>query len=142
MFESLKHWMDAQETESKLFKHADSELIHNALASVLYHIIAVDGHETDKEKHRFEQILQKEFELSAKQTISLYRYVKTLKSDFKSDLSTVNEYLKDNSHQRMQLMMKLNQLMAVDGINNEELGIFYDAMEVLFPEVAKKIETI
>lgn len=139
MFESLKHWLETLDEESQLFEHPDSEVIHIALASILYHIISSDKVETNSEKQEFKLILANEFQLSDQQIMALYGYVKTLKSDLKSDLLTVNDYLKGNPNLRMMLMRKLNQLIAVDGVSNEELDIFYEAMKVIFPDIAKQL---
>jgi uncharacterized tellurite resistance protein B-like protein len=139
MFESLKHWLETLDEDSQLFEHPDSEVIHIALASILYHIISSDNVENESEKQEFKLIMANEFQLSDQQIRALYGYVKTLKSDLKSDLLTVNDYLKDNPNLRMMLMKKLNQLIAVDGVSNEELDIFYEAMEVFFPDIAKQL---
>ncbi|MEY8215073.1 MAG: TerB family tellurite resistance protein [Colwellia sp.] len=139
MFESLKHWLETLDEESQLFEHADSEVIHVALASLLYHVISVDGIENNREKKEFKLIMANEFQLSEQQIMTLYGYVKNLKSDLQSDLLTVNNYLKDNPNLRMTFMSKINQLIGVDGVNNEELNIFYQAMNVIFPDVAKQL---
>lgn len=139
MFESLKHWLETLDEESLLFEHPDSEVIHIALASILYHIISSDNVENNSEKQEFKLIMANEFQLSDQQIMALYGYVKTLKSDLKSDLLTVNYYLKDNPNLRMMLMRKLNQLIAVDGVSNEELDIFYEATKVIFPDIAKQL---
>jgi len=139
MFTSLKHWLATLDKEGQLFEHADSEVIHIALASLLYHIISADNVENSREKNEFKHIMANEFNLSEQQIMVLYRYVKTLKSDLKSDLLTVNDYLKDNPNLRMTLMRKLNQLISVDGVDNEELNIFYEAMTVIFPNVAQQL---
>ncbi len=136
MFESLKSWLESEDSQSKLFNHPDDEAIHVALASVLYHIISADHVENDKEKHQFSLIMSCEFDLGDEQISDLYRYVKTLQSDLDTDLNTVNEYLKTSPHLRMNLMSKLNHLIAVDGVESSELQIFNDAMGVLFPELA------
>ncbi len=138
MFNSLKHWLATLDDESQLFEHADSEVIHVALASVLYHIIRADKVEDSREVHQFELIMQNEFSLSDQQIKSLFTHVKNLKSDLKSDLLTVNEYLKNNPNLRMTFMSKLNQLIDVDGVDNEEIDIFYQAMKVIFPDVTKQ----
>lgn len=139
MFTSLKHWLATLDKESQLFVHADSEVIHVALASLLYHIISADNVENSREKNEFRLIMANEFKLSEQQIMALYRYVKTLKSDLTSDLLTVNDYLKDNPNLRMTFMRKLNQLIGVDGVDNEELNIFYEAMKVVFPDVAQQL---
>ena len=141
MFESLKSWFDSLETEGKLFNHPDEEAIHVAVASLLYHIINADDLESAKEKHKFTVIMSEEFGLTDKQISTLYRYVKTLKSDLTTDLNTVNEYLKDNPNLRMALMNKLNQLIGVDGVKSNELQIFYDAIKVIFPDLVDEDST-
>jgi len=137
MFDSLKHWFDSLEAENKLFNRPDDQVIHVALASILYHIIASDNLESDKEKHQFSNIMQVEFGLSDKQISALYQYVKTLKSNIRSDINTVNIYLKDNPNLRLNLMSKLNRLMCIDDIKSKELEIFHDAMSVFFPEISR-----
>ena len=139
MFNSLKHWLASLDNESQLFNDADSDAIHVALASLLYHIIRADGVENDSEVTQFKLIMANEFSLSEQQITFLYYHVKNSKSDLKSDLLTVNDYLKDNPNLRMTLMSKLNQLISVDGVDNEEINIFYEAMKIIFPEVTKQL---
>ena len=143
MFESLKHWLESLsvsgqhqgETRESLFNHPDDEALHIVLASLLYHIIAADDNESDKEKHLFSTILQSEFDVTKQQVAALYPYVKTLKTDISSDLNIINYYLKDKPILRMNLMTKLNKLMCLDGVNPKELAIFNKAMHVFFPEI-------
>jgi len=139
MFESLKHWLNNLDKENSLFEHRESEVLHVALASLLYHIISADGHERSCEKRMFSTIMAKEFLLSEQQITQLYGYVKTLNSELTSDLTTVNAYLKANPNLRMAFMEKLNQLICVDEVENEELTIFYQAMKTVFPVVAKHL---
>ena len=138
MFESFKKWFESFDGEESQFKHTDDDTIHVALASLLYHIISADDLANDKEKHKFSLILREEFNLSDERISHLYSFVTTLKTDLRSDLNTVNLYLKENPHLRMTFMNKLNQLIAVDGVKTKELGIFNGAMRVIFPEVAEK----
>ncbi len=137
MFESLKHWFDDLDNKNELFDHTDDEAVHVALASVLYHIIKADAYETHKEKHRFEEILCDEFDLSNNQISELYRYVRTLNSNLRTDLNTLNEHLQDKPTLRFSLMNRLNQLIAIDGVESKELAIFYDAMNVFFPNLTE-----
>jgi uncharacterized tellurite resistance protein B-like protein len=138
MFESFKKWFNSLGNVASEFNHPDDEAIHVALASLLYHIISADNLASDKEKHKFFAILHDEFELTQQQVSSLYTFVKTLNTDLRRDLDTVNHYLRENPHVRMTFMSKLNQLIAVDGVKNSELEVFYDAMKVIFPEIAEK----
>ncbi len=139
MFNSLNHWLATLDNDSKLFEHPESEAIHVALASVLYHIINADHIENACEVVKFNEIMANEFSLSDKQISLLYAHVKNLKSDLKSDLLTVNTYLKENPNLRMTFMSKLNQLIDVDGVDDNEIDIFYQAMGVIFPEVTKQL---
>ena len=120
---------------SELFDHKDEEAVHVALASLLYHIISVDKLESDKEKHHFSSILKEEFNLTGAQVVSLYEQVKTLKTDFHEDLKTISEHLTNNPHLRMSFMEKLIHLMSIDGVSDNELAIFNDALNVVFPEL-------
>jgi len=135
VLDSLKAWFESLDADSHLFKNADDELIHTALASVLYHIIKADGEESDKEKRRFFNIMNEEFSMTETQCSNFYGYLTSLKSDLKTDLHTVSEYLKNNPQIRMSLMNKLNQLIIIDGTSSKELEIFYEAMKAIFPEV-------
>jgi len=139
MFDSLKHWLSSIDKKSPLFNHADSESIHVALASLLCHVINADGVENNLEKDKFRDIMVNEFELSEQQISTLYNDVNALNSELSSDLATINEHLKENPHLRMRFMEKLNLLINVDGVNNKELDIFYQAMKVVFPDVAKQL---
>ncbi len=139
MFNSLNHWLATLDNESNLFEHPESEAIHVALASLLYHIIDADHIENASEVDKFNEIMANEFSLSDQQISLLYAQVKNLKSDLKSDLLTVNTYLKENPNLRMTFMSKLNQLIDVDGVDDNEIDIFYQAMGVIFPEVTKQL---
>ena len=138
MFNSLKHWLATLDKESQLFENADSEAIHIALASLLYHIIKADNVENHLEIEQFKIIMGDEFSLSNKQVMLLYTEAKNLKSDLNSDLLTVNDYLKENPNLRLSFMSKLNQLIGIDGVSNSEINIFYQAMHALFPELITK----
>ncbi|MDH3631152.1 MAG: TerB family tellurite resistance protein [Gammaproteobacteria bacterium] len=135
MFESLTHWFDTLKEQSKLFDHPEDEILHSALASVLYHIISADQHVDAKEKHEFDRILKQEFDLSDEQVDHLYRAAKGSTADVHGDLHTLNFYLKHNPAVRMTFMRKLLQLVDVQGAHREELDLFYETLHEVFPEV-------
>jgi uncharacterized tellurite resistance protein B-like protein len=93
MFDSLKHWFDSLKEESKLFEHREDEILHSALASVLYHVISADQHVDSKEKHEFERILKQEFDLDDDQVEHLYHAAKGSTEDVHGDLHTINHDL-------------------------------------------------
>jgi len=135
MFESLKHWFDSLGKESKLFNHPDDEAIHIALASLLHHIISADNLESNREKQKFVSILKEEFDLNDAQIEHLYEHTKTTSTDLRSDLQTINEYLKSNPKIRMHFMEKINQLIDIDKVKESELDMFYETMHVVFPDI-------
>lgn len=135
MFESLKHWFDSLAEESKIFAHAEDEALHTALASVLYHIINCDNLVTEKEKHEFATILKQEFDLNDEQVKHLYESAQSSTSELLDDLHTVNRYLKDNPHLRMNFMKKLNHLVCLEGVKDRGLDIFYAELHEVFPNI-------
>lgn len=141
MFESIRHWMDSLTEESRLFRHADDELVHSALASLLFHFIAVDERHDGREKREFERILQQEFALAREQTDHLYQAARAASNDFQDDLRTLNEYLKDNPAARLMFMQKLLKLMSIHGTQSEELDLFYATLREIFPEIRNPIES-
>ena len=135
MFDSIKHWFDSLERESRLFEHSDDETLHCALASVLYHLLSADQHLGVREKHEFQRILKQEFKLNDDQVEHLYLAARGSAADFHSDLHTINFYLKHNPAVRMTFMRKLLQLIDADGVDPRELDIFYQTLHEVFPEV-------
>lgn len=135
MFDSLKHWFDSLKEESKLFEHREDEILHSALASVLYHVISADQHVDSKEKHEFERILKQEFDLDDDQVEHLYLAAKGSTEDVHGDLHTINFYLKRNPAVRMTFMRKLMQLVDVHGTHGEELELFFETLHEVFPEI-------
>ena len=135
MFESLTHWLDSLKDESKLFDHPEDEILHSALASVLYHVISADEHVDAREKHEFERILKQEFDLDDVQVEHLYQAAKSASADVHGDLHTLNFYLKRNPAMRMVFMRKLLQLIDINGTRKEELKLFFAALHEVFPEV-------
>ncbi len=135
MFDSLKHWFDSLGKQSHLFEHADDEILHAALASVLYHLISVDHHVDEREKREFGRILQQEFDLEDDQVEQLYQAARGSTGDVHGDLHTISFYLKRNPAVRMTFMRKLLQLIDIEGVHPQELDVFYVALHDLFPEV-------
>jgi len=135
MFDSVKHWFESLNEESKLFQHRDDEILHSALASVLYHVISADQHVDAREKHEFERMLKQEFDLNQDQVEHLYRTAKASSQDVHGDLHTINFYLKRNPTMRMSFMRKLLQLVDVHGTHGAELALFFEALHEVFPEV-------
>jgi uncharacterized tellurite resistance protein B-like protein len=135
MFDSIKHWFDSLQQQSRLFEHADDEILHGALASVLYHVISADHHPDAHEKHEFARILKQELMLDDEQVEHLYRAARASTADIHADLHTINFYLKRNPAVRMTFMRKLLQLIDVEGVHPGELELFFETLHELFPEI-------
>ncbi len=134
MFTSIKHWLDEVHDHARIFEHHESEVLHVALASLLYRVIAADGKETSHEKSTFSRILKHEFDLSDDQIASLHERVKHIDCPVEEDLNTLAEFLKDNPGSKLNFMAMLNQLVSIDGVKDEEMELFYKAQYALFPE--------
>ena len=141
MFDSIKHWFDSLDRNSKLFDHADDEVLHSALASVLYHLISADGHADTRERREFGRMLQQEFGLDEVQVEHLYQAAKSATGDIHGDLHTLNFYLRRNPAVRMTFLRKLLQLIDIEGVYPQELELFYEALHEVFPE-ARQIGTV
>lgn len=137
MFESVKAWLNAEHPHS--FKNHDDVRLHAALASLLFHIMDADHRRTTKEKHLFTEIMCEEFDLTPAQSDELYARAKTLQSDLKTDLDTVASFLKDTPTIRMGFMQKLNHMIHIDGVQTEELALFYQAMAAVFPDIPASV---
>jgi uncharacterized tellurite resistance protein B-like protein len=138
MFESIKHWLDSLSQASHLFEHYEDEAIHIALASLLYHLIETDHHESRREYHYFSDILKQEFDLNDEQVKHLHEHVAHSKTNLDADLRIIDEYLSDNPVLRMKFMEKLNLLIATDGVLDKEMSLFYKTLHVVFPEIKTK----
>jgi uncharacterized tellurite resistance protein B-like protein len=135
MFESLSHWFDTLKQESKLFEHPDDEILHGALASMLYHFMRAGQSVDARERHEFERILKQEFELDDAQVRHLYQAAQASSGDLHADLHTINFHLKHNPMARMLFMRKLLQLIDIHGAERAELDLFYETLHEVFPEI-------
>jgi uncharacterized tellurite resistance protein B-like protein len=135
MFESLRHWFESIRDESKLFRDADDEILHSALASLLYHFISREARHTGKEKHEFDRLMKQEFELDQKQVDHLYHAAKVANTDLHADLQIINSHLKDNPNTRLMFMQKLLQLVSLHGVHSAELNLFYETLHEVFPDL-------
>jgi uncharacterized tellurite resistance protein B-like protein len=135
MFESLRNWFESIRDESKLFRHAEDEVLHSALASLLYHFISLEERHDGREKHEFDRLMKQEFELNQEQVDHLYQAAKVATRDLHGDLQTISSALKDNPTARMQFMQKLLQLIDIHGVHSTELNLFYETLHEVFPEL-------
>lgn len=135
MFESIRHWLEAIKEENRLFEHADDEVLHSALASLLYHIIEQEKRHDGRERHMFDRMMKQEFSLTQEQIDHLYEAASAASDDLRGDLHTINEHLKKKPAIRMTFMRKLLQLINIHGTHTEELDIFYETLHEVFPDL-------
>ncbi len=134
MFDSLKHWFTSLKDESKLFDHPDNELLHVALASVLYHLIAASQFADVRERREFDRILMQEFDLERTQVDHLYAAAQASTADLREDLHTIDFFLKVNPQVRMRFLQSLLGLIDLHGVERAELDLFYEVLHEVFPE--------
>ncbi len=134
MFESLKHWFESLADESKLFDHPDNELLHVALASVLYHLISASTAAGARERREFDRILMQEFDLDAAQVEHLYAAAQASTADLREDLHTIDFFLKTNPQLRLRFLQCLLRLIDLHGVERAELDMFYAVLHEIFPE--------
>lgn len=135
MFESLRHWMESISDESKLFRDAEDEALHSALASLLYHFISVEKLHGGREKREFDRIMKQEFDLDQQQVDHLYQGAKAATGDLHDDLLIIDSHLKNNPADRMRFMQKLLQFINIHGTHSQELDLFYETLHQVFPNL-------
>jgi len=135
MFESIRHWIESINEESRLFRNADDEMLHTALASLLYHFIARDERHDEREKQEFSRLMKDEFGLNEEQVEHLYQAAKSATGELRGDLLIIKSHLKGNPGIRMQFMQRLLQLINIHGAHSAELELFYETLHEIFPEV-------
>jgi hypothetical protein len=68
----------------------------------------------------------------------LYAYDKEKNINLDSYIKVIQTYSKDKPVLKMQFMDKLNKLIISDGIQNNELPLFYETLKVAFPDIKIK----
>lgn len=135
MFESLRQWIESIKDEGKLFRNAEDEKLHSALASLLYHFISAEQRHSGKEKHEFDRIMKQELDLDQQQVDHLYQAAKAATGDLHEDLRTIDSHLKENPPARMRFMQLLLQLIDVHGVHSPELDLFFETLHEIFPDL-------
>jgi len=135
MFKSLRQWMESIPGESELFDDPNDELLHTALASLLYHLIAADKHHGGREKHEFDRLLRQELGLGEDQVDHLYQAAKSSNGDLDDDLGVIDAHLRDNPIIRLQFLQKLLQLVSIHGAHSAELDLFFETVHRVFPDL-------
>ena len=92
-----------------------------------------------REKREFGRILKQEFDLDAAQIDHLFESARVATGRPEEDLHTIATHLKDKPAVRMIFMRKLLQLIDTEGVQREELAVFYDALKEIFPEASKLV---
>lgn len=141
MFESIKHWFASLGEESRLFVDVDDEVLHCALASLLYHFIAAEKRHDGREKHEFDRLMKHELGLAQPQIDHLYQAARSAKGELYEDLQTISAHLKDNPSVRMRFMRKLLRLVNLHGVHSDELKLFYETLHEVFPDVQSAGDT-
>jgi hypothetical protein len=135
MFDSIKHWFESLEQQGRMFDHPENEALHAALASVFIHALDAGDHPDARKKREFGRIMKQELGLDDRQIEHLYGAARGSSGEVRDDLHTVNQYLNQSPMVRLEFMRRLMQLIDVEGIEQEEMKVFFDALHEFFPEV-------
>ena len=135
MFESIRHWIESIDDNSKLFRDAEDETLHSALASLLYHLISVETQHSGRERHAFDRIMKQEFDLDQQQVDHLYESAKSATGELHDDLLTIDAHLKNIPGVRMRFMQRLLQFINIHGTHSAELDLFYETLHEVFPNL-------
>jgi uncharacterized tellurite resistance protein B-like protein len=134
MFASLKEWIESIDDESRLFRDADDEVLHTALAALIYHFVMLDDRHSGREKREFERLMKRELDLEDEQVEHLWSAASSAAGDLQSDLQTIHAHLKENPAARMNFMQRLLEIINIHGVRPAELELFFDALHEIFPE--------
>jgi uncharacterized tellurite resistance protein B-like protein len=135
MFDSIKHWFESLEQRGRMFEHPENEALHVALASVFFHAVDAGEHPDARKKREFGRLLKQELGVDDDEVERLYRVARDATGSLRDDLHTVNHYLNQNQMVRLEFMRKLMQLIDVEGVEPQEMEIFFEALHEFFPEV-------
>ena len=135
MFDSIKHWFESLEQQGRMFDHPESEALHAALASVFIHALDAGDHPDARKKREFSRLLKQELGVGDQQVEHLYRAARGSSGELRDDLHTINRYLNTNPMVRLAFMQKLMQLIDVEGVEQQEMKVFFEALHEFFPEV-------
>lgn len=135
MFDSIKHWFETLEQQGRMFDHPENEALHAALASVFIHALDAVKHPDARKKREFGRLLKLEVDVSDDQVEHLYHAARHSKGDVHDDLHTINLYLSRKPLVRLEFMRKLMQLIDVEGVDPQEMEVFFEALHEFFPEV-------
>jgi len=134
MYESLKEWIESIDEESRLFRDADDEILHTALAALIYHFVMLDERHGGRERREFERLMKRELGLDEAQADHLWHTAHSATGDLRGDLQTIHAHLKDNPTARMNFMQMLLELINIHGVRPAELDLFFEALHEIFPE--------
>jgi len=137
MFDSLKEWIESIDEESRLFRNADDEVLHTALAALIYHFVMLDDRHGGREKREFERLMKRELGLDEQQVDHLWRCASSAAGDLHGDLQTIHAHLKENPTARMNFMQLLLEIINIHGVRPAELDLFFEALHEIFPEARK-----
>lgn len=118
-----------------MFEHPENEALHAALASVFFHALDAGPHPDARKKREFGRLLKLELGVEDEEVEHLYRVAREATGNLRDDLHTVNLYLNRNQLVRLEFMRKLMQLIDVEGVEPQEMEVFFEALHEFFPEV-------
>jgi len=132
MFDAINKFVSGltQSETPEEFVHSRPQL---AEATLMFHVIAVDGVITDEEKHRMNALLSKQFDLDEKAAQSLFLEAQEAESDA-IDLYSFTRILKRtlDEKERIMIIENLWEMVYADGVVHElEDNVVWRVAELL-----------
>jgi uncharacterized tellurite resistance protein B-like protein len=134
MFDHIRHWLHEMATEKHIFSEDDNPFLRASIAAILYHVIMSDNEEDSRERKLFTRFFGEEFGLSEDNAEELYREAKRMNQDYITCLQVINEELKDNTIEKMEVLEYINKIITLKGVREKEIQLFEEAKRILFTD--------
>ena len=116
-----------------MFDVSDTEAFHRALGTIFREVMAQDGEESGKEKHKFVELFTRRFGMDHDAAVALYHGADAGRQVSES-IRILQEQLAGRDYERMQVLEAVNELIQADGTGPAEYDLFEVLQKRLFPD--------
>ncbi|BCD67494.1 TerB family tellurite resistance protein [Nitratiruptor sp. YY09-18] len=109
----------------------DTTRLSKAYANILGKMINMDGTVSEREKKKFFNFFEREFQLNQSRINDLFEQA-LRQDDISDDILIIKEFLAKLPMQKTRLMMYINEIIISDGIQNKEYELFDKIRRDLF----------
>jgi uncharacterized tellurite resistance protein B-like protein len=116
-----------------VFNVTATEAFHRALAAVFRQVMAQDGEDSAREKHKFVNLFTQRFGMDHEAAVALYHGADA-ERDMTESIRILQDQLAGRGYERMQVMETVNELIQADGTGPDEYDLFEILRMRLFPD--------